>query len=165
MFDIEFNPIAEFPDVFLTSKPTALPTLRYINHEIKIIDEEVHQRMKPRRFKPREDFMQQLQEKITAELKTGRIYQVTDSSACNLFMIGKIDKPEEARFLHDLKDYNDNTYPDKTSIPDILSIITCIARHPYHSKIDITNTYHKVRILPEHEKYAAFATPFGTFRT
>src|SRR5258705_565825 len=164
-FDLGFDPIAEFPDVFPTSKPTALPPLCHINHEIKIMDEEVHRRMKPRRFKPREAFMQQLQEKIAAELKTGRIYQVTDSSACNLFMIGKIDKPEEARFLHDLKDQNDNTYPDKTSIPDIPSIINCIARHPYRSKIDITNAYHEVRILPEHEKYAAFATPFGTFRT
>src|SRR5258705_13279996 len=160
-FDIGFDPIAEFPDVFPTSKPTALPPLRHINHKIKIMDEEVHRRMKPRQFKPREAFMQQLQEKIAAELKTGRIYQVTDSSACNLFMIGKIDKPEEARFLHDLKDRNDNTYPHKTSIPDIPSIINCIARHPYHSKIDITNAYHEVRILPEHEKYAAFATPFG----
>src|SRR5258705_1271714 len=80
-------------------------------------------------------------------------------------MIGKIDKQKEARFLHDLKDRNDNTYPNKTPIPDIPSIINCIARHPYRSKIDITNAYHEVRILPEHEKYAAFATPFGTFRT
>ena len=108
--------------------------------------------------------MQQLQEKIAIELKSGRIYQVTDSSTCNLLMIGKTDKPEEAQFLYDLKDRNDNTYPDKTSIPDILSIINCIARHPYRSKIDITNTYHKVKILPEHKKYAAFTTPFGTFR-
>ena len=74
--------------------------------------------------------MQQLQEKIAAELKIGRIYQVTDSSACNLFMIGKIDKPEEAQFLHDLKDCNDNTYPDKISISDIPSVINCIVRHP-----------------------------------
>src|SRR5258706_6278846 len=53
----------------------------------------------------------------------------------------------------------------RLSIPDIPSIINCIARHPYCSKIDITNAYHKVRILPEHKKYAAFATPFGIFRT
>ena len=74
MFDIEFNPIAEFPEVFPTSKPTALPPLHHIHHEIKIIDEEVHWRMKPRCFKPTEAFMQQLQENIAAELKTGRIY-------------------------------------------------------------------------------------------
>src|SRR5258705_4176979 len=109
--------------------------------------------------------MKQLQEKIAAELKTGRIYQVTDSSACNLFMTGKIDKPEEARFLHDLVDCNKNTYPDKTSIPNIPSIIRTIARHPYRSKIDLTNAFYEVRIKPEHEKYTSFSTPFGTFRT
>ena len=73
MFDIKFDPIAEFPDVFPTSKPIALLLLHHINHKIKIIDEEVHWRMKPRHFKPREAFIQQLQEKIAAELKTGRI--------------------------------------------------------------------------------------------
>ena len=116
---------------FPTTKPTELPPLRHINHEINIIDEEVHLRMKPRCFKPHETFMKQLQEKIAAELKTGRIYQVTDSSACNLFMTGKIDKPEEVRFLYDLVDRNKNTYANKTTILDIASIIRTIARHPY----------------------------------
>ena len=122
-----FDPMTEFPDVFPTTKPTELPPLRHINHEINIIDEEVHRRMKPRRFKPHEAFMKQLQEKIAAELKIGRIYQVTDSSACTLFMTGKIDKPEQARFLYDLVDRNKNTYPNKTMIPDIPSIIRTIA--------------------------------------
>ena len=66
-----FDPITEFPDVFPTTKPTELPPLCHINYEINIIDEEVHRRMKPRRFKPRKAFMKQLQEKIAAELKTG----------------------------------------------------------------------------------------------
>ena len=57
-----FDPMTKFPDVFLTTKPTELPPLHHINHEINIIDEEVHWRMKPRRFKLREAFMKQLQE-------------------------------------------------------------------------------------------------------
>ena len=40
-----------------------------------------------------------------------------------------------------------------------------IARHPYRSKIDLTNAFHEVRIKLEHEKYTSFTTPFGTFRT
>ena len=74
--------------------------------------------------------MKQLQEEIRAELKIGRIYQVTDSSAYNLFITRKIDKPEEARFLHNFVDRNKNTNPNKTMIPDILSIIWTIAPHP-----------------------------------
>ena len=80
-------------------------------------------------------------------------------------MIGKIDKPEEGRFFHDLKDHNDHTYLDKMSIPDIPTIINCIAWHSYRSKIDITNTYHEVKISPEYEKYAVFTTLFGIFWT
>ena len=159
-----FDPITEFPDVFPTTKLTELPLLRHINYEINIIEEEVHQRMKPRCFKPCEAFMKQLQEKIAAELKTERIYQVTDSSACNLFITGKIDKPDEVRFLHDLVDCNKNTYPNKTTIPDIPSIKRTIAQHPYRSKIDLTNAFHEVRIKPEHEKYTSFTTPFETFQ-
>ena len=155
--------MTEFPDVLPITKPTELPPLRHINHKINIIDEEVYQRMKPQHFKPHEVFMKQLKEKIAAELKTGRIYQVTDSSACNLVMTGKIDKPEEARFLHDLVDCNKNTYPNKTTIPDIPNIIQTKARHPYRSKIDLTNAFYEVRIKPKHEKYMSFITPFGTF--
>ena len=42
-----FDPMTEFPDVFPITKPMELPPLRYINHKINIIDEEVHWRMKP----------------------------------------------------------------------------------------------------------------------
>ena len=46
-FDLRFDPIAEFTDVFSTRKPTALPPLYYINHEIKIMNEKVYRTMKP----------------------------------------------------------------------------------------------------------------------
>ena len=55
-----FDLMTEFPEVFPTTKPMELPLLRYINHEINIINEEVHWRMKPRCFKPHEAFMKQL---------------------------------------------------------------------------------------------------------
>ena len=42
-----FDPMTEFPDVFPTTKPTELPPLYHINHEINIIDEEVYRIMKP----------------------------------------------------------------------------------------------------------------------
>ena len=42
-----FDPMTEFPDVFLITKPTELLPLGYINHKINIIDEEVHRRIKP----------------------------------------------------------------------------------------------------------------------
>src|SRR5258706_10345774 len=43
-----FDPMTEFLDVFSTTKLTKLPPLCHINYEINIIDDETHQRMKPR---------------------------------------------------------------------------------------------------------------------
>ena len=43
-----------------------------------------------------------------------------------MFMIGKLDKPLEARFLHDLRARNTNTIMDHTPIPDQQSIINNI---------------------------------------
>ncbi len=160
-----YDPIRTFPDVFPETKPTELPPLRKINHKIDIIDEDKHHAMRSRRIKPSEAFLPQLREKIDKELKTGRVYPAQDSSACSIFMVQKFDKPKEARFLHDLVDRNANTRKDHTPIPDISSIINTVARHPFRSKIDLTDGYHNVRIQPEDEKYTSFYTPFGTFRT
>ena len=80
-------------------------------------------------------------------------------------MVKKYDKPNEARFLFDLVDRNKITQKDNTPIPDITSIINQIARHPFRSKIDLTDGYHNVRIEPESEKYASFYTTIGIFRT
>ena len=109
--------------------------------------------------------MEQLRQKINSEILSRRIYPVQDSAPSSMFMIKKMDKPNEARFLHDLVDRNKNTKKDKTPIPDMKLILNTIARHPYRSKIDLTDGYHNVRIAEEDEKYTSFNTPFGTFRT
>ena len=163
--ELAYDPIKEFPEVFPKEKLTELPPLRHINHSIDIIDKVVHQNMRPRRIRPTERFLPQLREKIDQELASGRIYPTQDSSACSMFMIQKHDKKDQARFLHDLVDRNTNTRKNNTPIPDIPSIINTVARHPYRSKIDLTDGYHNVRINPDDEKYTAFYTPYGTYRT
>ena len=40
-----------------------------------------------------------------------------------------------------------------------------IARHPYRSKIDLSDGYHQIRIFPPHEQYTAFSTPKGVYRS
>jgi len=80
-------------------------------------------------------------------------------------MISKIDNLDEARFLHDLVARNDNTYDDPPNIPDQSNIINTVANPKYHSKIDLSDGYHNLRIIPEHEKHTAFKTPFGVYRT
>jgi len=80
-------------------------------------------------------------------------------------MIPKIDKPDEARFLHDLAARNDNTYDDPPNIPDQSNIINAVANAKFRSKIDLSDGYHNLCIILEHKKHTAFKTPFGVYRT
>src|SRR5205085_5611399 len=103
--------------------------------------------------------------KLRQEEKTGRVYRSADTSACAMFMISKIDKPHEARYLHDLVTRNQNTYLDPPNLPDQTSIINAVANAKFRSKIDLSDGYHNIRIFSNHEKHTAFITPFGTYRT
>ena len=44
---LRFDPMTQFLDFFLTTKPMELLPLRHIKHKINIINEEVYQSMKP----------------------------------------------------------------------------------------------------------------------
>ena len=160
-----YNPIREFEDVFPLKKPTARPPLRAINHNIDIIDDAAYKAPQPRRFKRTEAFLPQLRYKIDAEEKSGRVYAAQDSSASSIFMIKKYDKPNEARFLHDLRARNDITVKENTPIHDITWIINAVASHEFRCKIDLTDGYYNVRIEEDSEEYTSFNTPFGTYRT
>ena len=66
-----FDPIKHFPDVCPEKKSTELPPLRIINNKIDIIDKEQYQQLSCRRIKPKEAFIQQLRQKLDAELDLG----------------------------------------------------------------------------------------------
>ena len=76
-------------------------------------------------------------------------------------MIPKIDKPDEARYLYDLVARNDNTYDDPPNIPHQSNIINAVANAKFCSKIDLSDGYHNLRIIREHEKHTAFRYPLG----
>jgi len=80
-------------------------------------------------------------------------------------MIPKIDKPDGARFLHDLVARNDNTYDDPPNSPNQSNIINAVANTNFCSKIDLSDRYHNLRIIAEHEKHTAFKISFQVYRT
>ena len=121
--------------------------------------------MHPRHIRPKEALLPQLRNKLDTETKTRRVYPTQDSSVCSLFMIPKHDKPNEARYLHDLIDRNNITRKDHTPIPDICNIVNTVARHPFRSKLDLTDGYHNIRVEPDSEQFTSFYIPFGTYRT
>jgi len=160
------NPFDEFPDVFLETKNPELLLLRPgMDHRIQLKDPNLE--IKPRNLKLKHKFLPQLLEKLRQEQKSGRVYKPnpSDTSGSAIFMIPKIDKPDEARFLHDLVARNDNTYDNPPNIPDQSNIINTVANAKFYYKIDLSDGYHNLCIIPEHEKYTAFKIPFGVYRT
>ena len=61
--ELGYDPVKEFPEVFPSEKPTELPPLRHINHSIDIIVQEIHQKMRPRRIRPTENFFTTIKRK------------------------------------------------------------------------------------------------------
>jgi len=80
-------------------------------------------------------------------------------------MIPKIDKVDELRFLHDLVAGTDNTYDDPPNISDQSNIINVVTNAKFCSKIDLSNRYHNLCIISQHEKHTTFKTPFEVYRT
>ena len=54
---------------------------------------------------------------------------------------------------------------DVTPFPDQDIICNDMARAAYHSKLDMSEVYEQIHIIPEHIHKTAFATVLGTFRS
>ena len=102
--------------------------------------------VKHRPIKPKQKFLYQLYTKVRQQKASGLVYKSADTSACAMFMITKIDKANEARFLHDSVARNRNTIMVPPNIPHQSSIINTIVRYLFRSKIDRSDAYHNIRI-------------------
>jgi len=158
------NPFDKLPDVFPTTKNLELPPLRPgINH--LIILKNPNAVWNHRKIKSKEKFLADILEKLRAEEKSGRVYRSEDTSCCAIINILKMDDPSKPRYIYDLVKRNEETELQPALIPSQSPIRTTVATHPFRSKIDISDGYHTIRVPPPHEKYTAFSTPYGTYRT
>jgi len=120
---------------------------------------------KPRNIKPKGKFLADMLEKLRAEEKSGRFYRSEDTSCCTMFVIPKMDDPSKPRYIHDMVKRNEETELQPALIHSQSLIRNAVATHPFRSKIDMSNGYHTIRVHPPHEKYTAFSTSYGTYRT
>ncbi|KEP46697.1 putative Ty3/Gypsy polyprotein/retrotransposon [Rhizoctonia solani 123E] len=140
--------------------PEHLPPLREINHEINFVDEKLkinyHQLHCPEALKP------QLMDKIELYTRAQWWFEGTTDSAAPMLCLFKKDK-QSLRTVIDLRKRNDNTVKDITPFPNQDEIREAVARAKYRSKLDMTNAYEQIRIIPDHVKKTAFKTVYGTF--
>ena len=74
-------------------------------------------------------------------------------------------KNGKLRTVFNLWEQNDNTVKDVTPFPDQDIICNDMARAAYWSKLDMSEAYEQICIVPEHVHKTAFATVLGTFRS
>ena len=118
--------------------------------------------MHPRCIGHKEALHPQLQNKLDTETKTRWVDPAQDSSACSLFIIPKYDKPNKARFLHNLIERNPITCKDHMVILDMYNIVNTVAWYPFRSQLDHTDGYQNILMEPDSEQFTSFYTLFGT---
>lgn len=150
----EFKPIFGPP---FNSIP--LPPLREVNHEIPLID--TNKRYHYRTPKCAEAFRAQLTEKTQEYVNSGRWVPTTVRDALPLLCLPK--KDGWLRTVVDARERNENSHLDVTPLPDQDIVRNAVAKAKFRSKIDMTDAFEQIRVIPEHELRSAFVSVLGTF--
>jgi hypothetical protein len=136
-----------------------LPPLRELNHRIPIMDEnkryKYHSPRCPDSLKPK------LIEKIARYTRAGWWEPIQVDQAAPMLCVHK--KTMALRTIVDGRQCNENMLKDVTPLPDQDLIRLDVARAKIRSKINLSDTYEQVHIVPSDVPKMAFATIYGTF--
>ena len=80
-------------------------------------------------------------------------------------MLCILKKNGKLHTVFDLQEQNDNTVKDMTLFPDQDIICNDMDRAAYRSKLNMSEAYEQICIIPEHVYKTAFAKILGTFRS
>lgn len=142
----------------MSGVPEKLPPMREINHQIPLIDEShVYRYHTPRcsdALKPK--LLEKIQRYVRAKWWT---FQNVPQAA-PMLCLPKRDG--SLRTVFDCRQRNDNTIHDVSPFPDQEQIRMDVARAKFRSKIDLSDAYEQVRIVPEDVWKTAFSTVYGT---
>ena len=141
--------------------PLKLPPIREVNHEINLIDpkKRIHYCLPkcPEHF--REELSQKIERYTTAQWWITAVAHQAVPMLCIPKKNGKLCT------VFNLQEQNNNTVKDVTPFPDQDIIRNDMARVAYQLKLDMSEAYKQIRIVPEHIHKIAFTTVLGTFRS
>src|SRR6266850_1240509 len=143
-------------DLFMLESPQ-MPPLRAINHGIPLINPN----LKIRHWPPKcpEPLRDKLLEKVERYLKAGW-WECTDLPSTTPLMI-ILKKDSSIRTVIDACERNKNTITDDAPMPDQEMIRHDVARAQFRTKIDLSDMYEQIRVVPEHVLWTAFTTIFS----
>ena len=136
-----------------------LPPLQEVNHRIPLIDEK--KRYKYHSPRCLDSLKPKLMEKIARYMRAGWWEPAQAEQVALMLCVKK--KTNKLRTVVDGRQHNDNTIKDVTPLPDQDIICLDVARAKIRSKIDLSDTYEQVRIVPSNIYKTAFVTIYGMF--
>ena len=80
-------------------------------------------------------------------------------------MLCILKKSGKLHTVFNLQEQNDNMVKDVTPFPHQDIICNDLARATYQSKLNMSEAYEQIHIIPKHIHKTAFTTVFGTFRS
>src|SRR5262245_60402548 len=140
--------------------PAVLPPMRAVNHSIPLIDE----KRKVRYRTPRcPDYLhKEFMEKIDRYVAAGWWEPRSADSASPLLCIPKLGTTR-LRTALDAWDRNSNMVKDLTPFPDQDLIRQTVAAAPFRSKLNMSDAYEQIWVVPEDVGKTAFVTICGTY--
>ncbi|VDC04642.1 unnamed protein product [Peniophora sp. CBMAI 1063] len=150
----------EYADM-MKGVPPKLPPIRAVNHRIPLIDESKRYHYHLPRCA--ESVKPQLLDKIKQYERSEWWIARPVEQAAPMLCIPK--KSGKLRTVIDCRQRNDNTVRDVTPLPDQDQIRMDVARGAIRSKIDLSNAYEQVRVVPEDVHKTGFATVYGTYES
>jgi hypothetical protein len=136
-----------------------LPPLREVNHRIPIMDE--NKRYKYHSPRCLDSLKPELIEKIARYTRAGWWEPIQVDQVAPMLCVHK--KTMALHTVVDGRQRNENTLKDVTPLPDQDLIRLDVARAKIRSKIDLSDAYEQVCIVPSDVPKTAFTTIYGTF--
>ena len=141
--------------------PLEVPPIWEVNHKINLIDPKKH--LHYQLLKCAEHFHEELSQ--FSERYTTAQWWIPAVAHQAVTMLCILKKNGKLRTVFNLQEQNNNMVKDVTPFPDQDIIHNDMARVPYHSKLDMSEAYEQICIVPEHVHKTAFTTVLGTFRS
>jgi hypothetical protein len=139
--------------------PEWLPPLREVNHRIPIMDE--NNRYKYHSSRCLDSLKPELIEKIAQYTCAGWWEPIQVDQVAPMLCVHK--KTMALHTIVDGRQHNENTIKDVTPLPDQDLIRLDIARAKIRSKINLSDAYKQVHIVPSDVPKTAFVTIYGMF--
>ncbi|GBM62985.1 Transposon Ty3-I Gag-Pol polyprotein [Araneus ventricosus] len=130
-----------------------------IEHNIVLISDQ-HIRIRPYRTSPRQTEI--LKQEIKRMLDLG-VIEVGESYFSSPLILVEVPGKDQRPCI-DYRKLNSVTRAEYFPLPNIEERVKAVASAKYITVIDLTKGYWQIPLSPQAQKYAAFSTPFGSYR-